>query len=174
MKRVECLKLGLHRQKIVADIISSIHKNNPEINVYTIYNKYSLLDPKRGGGAHGDRFYIPREGYAIVVRPQRKAPDILVYKDAVLKSAWEITNYSKDSYMMYHKLYRYIESLKQFDCPRILVVSYPENFRKIRPDKTPEYNIEWVEKELAKNHIFLIYMESQDLLPEIPIIGWKE
>jgi hypothetical protein len=160
------------RETIAADILRTIYKDNPALSVYTLYNKYSLLDPSRGGHSRGDRFYVYKDGITLIHRPKRKGLDIIVYKDGKKWSAWEITNYSKNSYMKWERLYRYIKNLTSVDCHRFLVVSYPDNFRKIHPNKTPEYNIEWTEKKLAKNHIFLIYYELKHTLPEI--IGWKD
>jgi len=168
-------RTGKLRQQIVADILAYIYKQEPETSVYTITNTHSLLDPKVGGGTQGDKFYIYREGYTIVNRPGKKrGPDILVYKDGKRKSAWEITNYAKGSYMLYPRLYRYIKNLSKFDCDKILLVSYPDNFRHMHPDKTDEYNIEWTEKFLAKKRIFVVYMGHQDIPIEEEIEGWKE
>ena len=167
--------IGLYRQEIVANILDYIHRKEHAVSVYTIYNKYSLANKSKGGGSRGDRFYVYREGYTIVVRPLKKAPDILVYKDGKLKSAWEITNYAKTSFMKWKRLYRYIKNLSKFECDKLLVVSYPENFRKVHKGKTEEYNIENTEKLLAKKGIFIVYLGWYDELPkEGNVKGWTE
>jgi hypothetical protein len=209
---------GLLRQRIVHDILASIHEKERPISVYTyniiynskywsnpLYSKYCIRCYSKyadylgnfyakcsrhvgdyvpvfkfvhqhnllGKGKHFS-FYVLREGYTIISKEGRKGPDILVYKNGKLMSVWEITNYAQSSYMGFSRLYRYIKNLTNFDCKRVLVVSYRENFRRVHPDKTEEYNIEWTEKTLAKNKIFPVYMGYKDILPEKEISGWIE
>lgn len=177
------LEVGDLRLNEVADILSTIYKKDYGVSVYTIYNKCSIRKPHRKM-LFGT--YVYREGITVVVRPLRKAPDIKVFKEGNLWSCWEVTNYGKIMngknkgklcYMKWDRLYRYIKNLTKFDCHRFLIVSHPDNFRLVHPDKTAEYNIEWTEKKLAKEKIFLIYWEFQHKLPEQEekeVIGWVD
>lgn len=155
--------IGLHRQNIVADILDYIHRKKRGTSVYTIHTNYSVV---RSVGSREHITWIYREGDTIVVRPKKSSPDILIYRDGKLKSAWEITNYDKTSFMKWDRLYRYIKNLSKFDCDKILVVSYPENFRKVHSGKTEAYNIENTENLLAKKGIFVVYLGWYDKLPE--------
>jgi hypothetical protein len=210
---------GRLRQRIIHNILATIHGKERPISVYTyniihntrywsnplyvkfcvqccfkyadFYGQFYAQCSRRVGDylpvfkfvhqhnlvGRGKRFsfYVLREGYTIISKESRKGPDILVYKNGKLMSVWEVTNYAKGSYMKHSRLYRYIKNLTSFDCVRVLVVSYRDNFRKVHPDKTAEYNIEWTEKKLAKHKIFLIYMEYKDRLPEEEIPdGWVD
>lgn len=177
----ECFKRGWLREKIVANILEKMYLDNPAIPVYVLYNKYSLRDPKKGGGPRGDRFYVYREGITIVVRPKHKPLDIIIYKNGKRWAVWELTNYGKNKYMKPNRFQHYLKNLKNFECPnKFLVVNYPENLRKAIRYTTKDipslekWNTKLAEIKLAKNNIFLIYWEEQDLPLEEPIEGWIE
>ncbi|MEJ5327538.1 MAG: hypothetical protein WHU54_04730 [Candidatus Bathyarchaeia archaeon] len=193
VKPDECFKIGHLREREVADILVTIYKNNPETFVYVLLNRYSLTGlnsefkrlfsgksfdnllsysgPFSDGKPRGDRFYVYRKGITIVVRPKNKALDVLVYKDGQRWSAWEITNYNKNSYIRWNKFRQYIKNLTRLQCHRFLVISYFENLRKaVDERKSKEWNIEEAQKILAKNKIFLIVWEQQHKLPEVK--GW--
>lgn len=170
-------KEGALRVDRIVETLKEVYRKDPSVSkvsvpVYTIKHKKNLLL----NNGKGYSFWILPEGYTIVSIEKRKGPDILVFKDCKLRSVWEVTNYSKTSYMRWKRLYRYVKNLTRFkDCERMLIVSYPENFRKMHPHKTEEYNIEWTEKFLARKKIFLIYMGYKDVLPEEEeeaIMGW--
>jgi hypothetical protein len=195
VKPNECFKIGHIREREVADILATIYKNNPETFVYVLLDRYSLtglnskfkrllasksLDallfykgPFSDGKPMGDRFYVYRKGITILVRPKNKALDVLVYKDGQRWSAWEITNYNKDSYIRWNKFRQYIKNLTRLQCYRFLVISYFENLRKaVDERKSEEWNIEEAQRILAKNKIFLIVWEQQHKLPKVN--GWVD
>jgi hypothetical protein len=170
---------GALRVARIVETLKKVYRKDPSVSnvsvpVYTIKHKKNLLL----NNGKGFSSWILPEGYTIISIEKRRGPDILVFKNCKLRSVWEVTNYCKTSFMRYSRLYRYVKNLTRFkDCDRVLVVSYPDNFRKMHPDKAEAYNIEWTEKFLAKKEIFLIYMGDKDALPEEEkevISGWVD
>lgn len=151
----------------------------PEDEVYVIYNKYTLLD-KPHGKPRGDRYYVPREGTAIIVRSKNKPFDIMVYRQGRKWSVWEITNYRRTTFMPIIKLRNYIHNLVNSGFPRkYLVVDFPENLREaIDRSKSSEWNIKEAENEIIKNGITLVYWHKYNALPElekqIELEGWNK
>jgi hypothetical protein len=165
-------KLSESRHDAIVELLKSVYEKKGYI-VHVVTPKYSLLDRIKKRPT-GDRFYVYREGVTIVNRKYKKAPlDIMVYKNGQLHSVWELCNYAKDTFMLMYKFRRYIDNLTLRDCNRFLVVTSPSNFRMLDYNKSPEENIEWAEKELAKNKIFLIYWEYQHPIKE-QLEGWIE
>lgn len=149
------LRLQAGRENTIRDILSLIHRED-RVSVYAVTKDNTM------------EMISNIEGLKLILRPRRKGPDFLVMDGHKTLSAWEVANLSKTSYLKWNKVYNYINNLERYNCARFLVLSYPSNLRKVHPDKSEEFNIENTEKLLAKHHIFLIYMEYQDLeaLPE--------
>ena len=140
----------------------------PEDEVTVIYNKYTLLD-KPHGKPKGDRYYVPREGTAIIVRSKNKPFDIMVYRQGRKWSVWEVTNYRRTTFMPIIKLRNYIQNLVRSRFPRkYLVVDFPENLREaIDRSKSAEWNIKQAEKEITESGITLVYWHKYNALPEL-------
>ena len=147
----------------------------PEDEIHLIYNKYSLLNPKKGGGPRGDRYYVPREGTAIIVRPKNKPYDIMIYRQGRKWAVWEITNYRRTTFMPIIKLHKYIQNLVNSGFPRkYLVVNYPENLRQaIDQSKSLEWNIKEAEKEITSNGIKLVYWHKFTDISQDELVGVK-
>lgn len=164
----ELKDIGIIRQREVVKILKSIYQEKG-FKVWAYEQKHSGIIDRIKKRPKGDVVWHTTQGITIINRIENKPLDIVVYKNGQLWSVWEITNYSQDSYFQIPKFRTYIDNLTKYSrpCYRFLVVSFPNNFRRLFPEKDKEYNIKWAEKELAKNEIFLIYWELQHKVPEL-------
>lgn len=75
---------------------------------------------------------FPEPSYKVWVNPATgRGVDIVVEKkvnsDYRPYIAYELTNYTRDSYISEKDIKRYIESLNRFHCKKVIVVSHKEN-----------------------------------------------
>jgi len=97
-------------------------------------------------------------------------PDILVKLKGKDFMCIEVTNYKLSSNMPNSRLLRYISNLKRYDCYRVLVVSFPENFRytnypykrNLKQPRSEQDRIKLTENLLKKHHIDIFYVGFQD------------
>ena len=123
--------------------------------------------------------YPYEQGYSVYRNATPKAPDFVIVtrNDGFIILVAECTNYDKDSYFSYPRLYRYIKTLSSYNgnLERVLVVSYPDNFRMIGKYKSWTYKgikhnsvytdsqcIEYAQKFLERHRITVWYRYCKD------------